>query len=60
MKRSMPEPSVYDFDKVQAVLKQIVRDWSVDGQKERELSYKPIIEEVERIYSSTKYDFICI
>jgi carnosine N-methyltransferase len=54
MKRPAPEPTPFDFDKLQAVLKQIVRDWSHDGKRERELCYKPILDEVEEIFAHTK------
>jgi hypothetical protein len=49
MKQIPPEPTSFDFDKVQAVFKQIARDWSTDGQAERDSCYKPIIEEIESI-----------
>ena len=28
----------------------LVRDWSEDGQKERDTCYKPILDELERLY----------
>lgn len=37
-----------DMEKVQSTLKQIVRDWSKDGEQERAACYDPIIEEIER------------
>jgi len=39
-----------DIDKVQSTLKMLVRDWSEDGQKERDTCYKPILDELERLY----------
>ena len=36
-----------DMEKVQSTLKQIVRDWSKDGEEERAACYNPIIEEIE-------------
>lgn len=36
-----------DMEKVQSTLKQIVRDWSKDGEGERTACYGPIIEEIE-------------
>ncbi|XP_021945760.1 carnosine N-methyltransferase isoform X2 [Folsomia candida] len=54
MKQAPPEPTNYDYEKVQAIFKQIVRDWSNDGQEERDTCYKPIIEEVEREFQKTK------
>ena len=35
-----------DTDKVKSTLKQIVRDWSVDGVDERRLCYDPIMHEI--------------
>lgn len=36
-----------DMEKVQSTLKQIVRDWSKDGEEERAACYDPIIQEIE-------------
>lgn len=55
MKQVAPEPSTFDFEKMQAVFKQIARDWSVDGKAERDSCYKPMIDEVDRIFGSTRY-----
>lgn len=35
------------MDKVQAVFKQFVREWSKDGEEERMMAYQPIIDEIE-------------
>lgn len=45
-----PPPGVtsMDMDKVKTTLKQFVRDWSEDGLQERNVCYKPIIDEVKR------------
>jgi len=51
----MPTPTILDYDKLQSVLKQIVRDWSIEGEKERDACYGPIIEEVERRFGHLKY-----
>ena len=40
-------PSLNDMEKVQSTLKQIVRDWSKDGEEERAACYDPIIQEIE-------------
>ena len=40
-------PTMSDMEKVQSTLKQIVRDWSKDGEEERAACYNPIIEEIE-------------
>lgn len=33
-------------EKIKTTLKQIMRDWSSEGQAEREQSYQPIIDEI--------------
>lgn len=35
-----------DQEKVQATIKQLVRDWSIEGTEERRACYQPIIEEI--------------
>jgi hypothetical protein len=35
-----------DQEKVQATIKQLVRDWSVEGTEERKACYQPIIDEI--------------
>lgn len=35
-----------DQEKVQATIKQLVRDWSVEGAEERNACYQPIIDEI--------------
>jgi len=47
-------PTVFDQDKLHAVLKQIYRDWSVEGEKERDSCYTVILEELERRYAQIK------
>ena len=39
-----------DIEKVQSTMKQFVRDWSEDGEPERNMCYKPILDEIEKIY----------
>ena len=41
-------PTSGDMEKVQSTLKQLVRDWSSDGQAERDACYQPIIDEIEQ------------
>ncbi|WOH07052.1 hypothetical protein DCAR_0626481 [Daucus carota subsp. sativus] len=36
-----------DVDKVQFVIRNIVRDWAAEGQQERDQCYKPILEELK-------------
>lgn len=47
---SMPHFHVplVDVDKVRCVIRNIVRDWAAEGQKERDQCYKPILEELKR------------
>lgn len=46
-----PPVSPMDLDKVKSTLKQFVRDWSKEGEVERKVTYDPIIEELNEIYS---------
>ena len=39
-----------DIDKVYTTLKQIVRDWSVEGAQERDACYNPILNELKNLY----------
>ncbi|XP_066602877.1 carnosine N-methyltransferase [Prorops nasuta] len=41
-----PRPVLADQEKVQATIKQLVRDWSVEGASERTACYQPIIDEI--------------
>ncbi|CAI9285155.1 unnamed protein product [Lactuca saligna] len=49
---SMPHFHVplVDVDKVRCVIRNIVRDWATEGQKEREQCYGPILEELKRYF----------
>ena len=40
----------FDMDKVRTTIKQFFRDWSEAGAQERNLCYKPIIDEIVRRY----------
>ena len=42
------------MEKVQSTLKQIVRDWSKDGEHERKACYEPIIMEIEACFPPDK------
>lgn len=44
----------HDVEKVQSVLKNIVRDWSDIGAPEREQCYKPILDEIEKRFPPEK------
>ncbi|KAB1220789.1 hypothetical protein CJ030_MR3G027888 [Morella rubra] len=39
-----------DVDKVQCIIRNIVRDWATEGQKERDQCYKPILEELDALF----------
>lgn len=38
------------MSKVRSTFRQCVRDWSAEGQSERDQCYKPILDELERLY----------
>jgi carnosine N-methyltransferase len=40
-------PKEVDLDKVRSTLKQFVREWSQEGQAERDVCFKPLIDEIE-------------
>ncbi|OEL22378.1 Carnosine N-methyltransferase [Dichanthelium oligosanthes] len=39
-----------DVDKVRCIVRNIVRDWAEEGQKERDECYKPILQEINRLF----------
>ncbi|KAF3327525.1 hypothetical protein FCM35_KLT07643 [Carex littledalei] len=39
-----------DVDKVRCIIRNIVRDWAQEGQRERDECYKPILEELNRLF----------
>ncbi|CAN6571351.1 unnamed protein product [Malus baccata var. baccata] len=41
-----------DVDKVRCVVRNIVRDWAAEGQKERDQCYKPILEELDALFAN--------
>jgi len=47
-------PGSIDMDKVQSTIKQIVRDWSAEGAKEREVCYKPLLDKILSIYQKDR------
>ena len=50
-------PTAHDMEKVQMTIKAISRDWSADGEKERELCYQPILDELARWFPLSEYIF---
>ncbi|EFA79136.1 N2227-like domain-containing protein [Heterostelium album PN500] len=45
---SIPNPR--QIDKVKSTLRQFAREWSLEGKRERDLTFLPILEELERLY----------
>ncbi|OVA05127.1 hypothetical protein BVC80_8897g9 [Macleaya cordata] len=45
-----------DVDKVRCIIRNIVRDWAPEGQRERDQCYKPILEELDRLFPSRCQD----
>ncbi|ORY96129.1 UPF0586 protein C9orf41 [Syncephalastrum racemosum] len=39
-----------DMDKVRSTFRQFVRDWSVEGKKERDAAYRPILDTLKALY----------
>eukprot|EP00126_Sphaerothecum_destruens_P002238 Sdes_comp15676_c0_seq1m4697 len=48
-------PSLMDIEKVQSTLKLFVRDWSVEGAPERDVCYRPIVEEIVRRFGKVPW-----
>lgn len=46
------KPALMDSEKVQSVLKQILREWSTEGRAERNKSFGPILDALERYVGS--------
>ncbi|XP_028270120.1 carnosine N-methyltransferase isoform X2 [Parambassis ranga] len=55
-RRKARPSSTFDMDKLKSTIKQFVRDWSETGQAERDSCYKPIIQEIMRIFPSDQHD----
>jgi carnosine N-methyltransferase len=45
---------VQDVDRVITTLKQIVRDWSIEGLEERKLCYGLILDELKKLFPNVK------
>ena len=39
-----------NISKVRSTLRQLVRDWSIEGQEERNMCYNPILKELKRVF----------
>ena len=40
-----------DIEKIHSVMKTLARDWSKEGQEERDQSYQLILDEIEQIFN---------
>ncbi|KAJ0980426.1 hypothetical protein J5N97_008681 [Dioscorea zingiberensis] len=47
LKMNVPQ---VDVDKVRCIIRNIVRDWALEGQRERDQCYKPILKELDRLF----------
>ncbi|KAH7554389.1 hypothetical protein JRO89_XS12G0186700 [Xanthoceras sorbifolium] len=45
-----------DVDKVRCIIRNVVRDWAAEGQKERDQCYKPILEELDALFPNRSND----
>ncbi|KAJ9185131.1 hypothetical protein P3X46_004793 [Hevea brasiliensis] len=45
-----------DVDKVRCIIRNIVRDWADEGQKERDQCYKPILDELDSLFPNRSKD----
>ncbi|KAG6404193.1 hypothetical protein SASPL_136433 [Salvia splendens] len=45
-----------DVDKVRCIIRNIVRDWAAEGQKERDECYRPILQELDRLFPDRSSD----
>ncbi|KAL3901633.1 MAG: hypothetical protein SGCHY_000456 [Lobulomycetales sp.] len=45
-----------NIEKVRSTLRQLVRDWAVEGQEERDACYKPILEALLSEFSEVDFD----
>ena len=43
-----------EINKLRSTLKLFIRDWTLEGKKERDLTYNPIIEEIKKYFSDNK------
>ncbi|CDY19123.1 BnaA04g18630D [Brassica napus] len=39
-----------DVDKVRCIIRNLVRDWAAEGQRERDQCYKPILDELDSLF----------
>ncbi|XP_017272675.1 carnosine N-methyltransferase isoform X1 [Kryptolebias marmoratus] len=54
--RKVRSSSTFDMDKLKSTIKQFARDWSEAGQAERDTCYRPIVQEIQRLFPMDQYD----
>ena len=42
-----------EINKLRSTLKLFIRDWTIEGKKERDITYNPIINEIKKYFSDT-------
>ena len=45
-----------EINKLRSTLKLFIRDWTVEGKKERDLTYIPVIEEIKKYFNDINID----
>ncbi|XP_076356687.1 carnosine N-methyltransferase-like isoform X1 [Tachypleus tridentatus] len=53
---SQVQATLSDMDKVQSLLKQVVREWSEEGEQERTTCFQPILNEIIARFPSREYN----
>ena len=43
-----------EINKIRSTLKLFIRDWTIEGKKERDLTYNPILEEIKKYFLDNK------
>ncbi|XP_055055052.1 carnosine N-methyltransferase [Misgurnus anguillicaudatus] len=54
--RKVRPASTFDMDKLKSTIKQFVRDWSEAGKAERDSCYKPLVDEIQRLFPPDQCD----
>ncbi|KZV71234.1 N2227-domain-containing protein [Peniophora sp. CONT] len=55
-RRGKYKPTDFDMEKLRSTLKQFVRDWSTEGEEEREASYKPLKDALLAHFSDIPFE----
>ena len=55
-----PLRKLSEINKLRSTLKLFIRDWTIEGKKERDLTYTPIITEIKKYFSNTSNQKILI